>query len=58
MEVEGWGVGGFLDCEFEVACFSVAILGRGEMGRRGYGETACFGEGGDVGVEPLAGEEL
>lgn len=54
MEVFGWGVGGVLDGEFDVA----AALGGGGEGRRGYGEAACFGERGDEGVEPLAGEEL
>jgi hypothetical protein len=35
------------------------VFGRGGGGRRrGYGEAACFGDAGDEGVEPLAGEEL
>lgn len=57
MEVFCWGVGGVLDGEFEVAS-AVVFLGDGGGGGRGDGEAACFGEGGDESVEPLAGEEL
>ena len=58
VEVLGWWVGGFLDCEFDVAwCWGVGG-GEGGGGGRGYGEAAGFGDGGDEGVEPLAGEEL
>ena len=59
----GWGVGGLLDSEFDMwAWFGLVIgfvlVGYGGGGWRGYGEAACFGDAGDEGVEPLAGEEL
>ena len=59
MEVSRWGVGGVLHGEFDVGWW-VALVGFGDGGGggRGYCEAACFGEGGDEGVEPLAGEEL
>ena len=58
MEVSGWGVGGVLNGEFDVGWWVVVGFGDGGGGGRGYGEAAGFGEGGDEGVEPLAGEEL
>ena len=61
MEISRWGVGGVLDCEFDVGAWVsllVVGVGCGGGGGRGYGEAACFGEGGDESVEPLAGEEL
>ena len=59
MEISRWGVGGVLHSEFDVGGW-VALVGFGDGGGggRGYGEAACFGDGGDEGVEPLAGEEL
>jgi hypothetical protein len=54
VEVFGRRVRRVLHGEFEVA----AVFWGGGRGRRGYGEAACFGEGGDEGVEPLAWEEL
>lgn len=56
VEVLRGRVGGFLHGELEIA-WSVGSGARGG-GRRGDGEAAGFGEGGDEGVEPLAGEEL
>jgi len=65
VEVLGWGVGGFLDGEFDVGGWFVLAVGLGLIGGgdggggwRGYGEAACFGDAGDEGVEPLAREEL
>lgn len=56
VEVSSGRVRGVLHGEFEVAG-EVRFGDRGGGGR-GYGEAACFGEGGDEGVEPLAREEL
>jgi len=56
VEVFGGRVRGVLHSELEVAR-GVGFRDRGGGGRF-YGEAACFGESGDEGVEPLAGEEL
>lgn len=56
MEVFGGRVRGVLHGEFKVA--GAVFPGDGGGGGRGYGEAACFGDGGDECVEPLAGEEL
>lgn len=56
MEVLGGRVRGVLYGEFQVA--GSITLGGGGGGGRGYGEAACFGDGGDERVEPLAGKEL
>lgn len=58
VEVFRWRVGGILYGEFDIGWWIVAGFGDGGGGGRGYGEAACFGDGGDEGVEPLAGEEL
>ena len=54
MEVSGWRIGRALHSEFDVA----AAFRSRDRRWRSYGEAACFGDGGDEGVEPLAGEEL
>ena len=58
MEVSGGRVRGVLLGEFEVAGRVGVRFGDGGGGGRGYGEPACFREGRNEGVEPLAGEEL
>jgi hypothetical protein len=58
VEVSRWRVGGVLHCEFDIGGWVIGGFGDGGGGGRGYGEAACFGDGGDESVEPLAGEEL
>ena len=57
----GWVGGGGLDCQLDVWVLFFGrrrgwVLDEGGGGRRGYGEAAGLGDGGDVDVKPLAGE--
>lgn len=56
MEVPRGRVGGVLHGEFDVA--GRVGFGAGGGRGRGYCEAACFWQGWDEGVEPLAWEEL